>query len=184
LVDRRKQYRERIQKGLCADNLSCDNIPEKGKSRCAFHARLNCDKNKSYQKRKKDKGLCLYGGCKTPVGTSVFCKTHKKITNEKTNVLELKTKIEVMSVYCGGKPRCQCRGCKVTFIGFLQMDHVMGGGINHKHEKGYVLRGTHLFVWLKRHKYPKGFQVLCANCNGPGGKGRNKKCPLEGKHHV
>jgi hypothetical protein len=89
-----------------------------------------------------------------------------------------KTKILVMTHYCKGNPHCMCPGCCTIFIGFLQMDHINGGG-----SKNRVETGKDLIYWLRYHNFPKGFQVLCANCNGLGGKGTGKRCPMHGKPH-
>jgi hypothetical protein len=62
---------------------------------------------------------------------------------------------EVVKHY-GGK--CACCGEK-TFE-FLAIDHVKGGGKKHR----AAIRTT-LPWWLKKNGYPKGFRVLCHNCN-------------------
>jgi len=64
-------------------------------------------------------------------------------------------KVEVLTAYGG---RCEC--CREDRIGFLTIDHVMGGGKKHRID----LHGK-LYRWLKRQKYPDGYRVLCFNCN-------------------
>ncbi len=68
---------------------------------------------------------------------------------------KMKLKREVMDKY-GGK--CKCCGEKELV--FLTIDHINGGG--NKHRK---IIGKNIYVWLKKNNYPKGFQVLCWNCN-------------------
>lgn len=58
----------------------------------------------------------------------------------------------------GGK--CTC--CGEEQYEFLVIDHVNGGGDNHRREIG---RGAVVYRWLADHGYPDGFQVLCHNCN-------------------
>jgi hypothetical protein len=93
-----------------------------------------------------------------------------------------KVKLEVFSHYCNGVPFCQCSGCRTTYLGFLQLDHIEGGGSKQRRENK-LSRTYALLGWLKRNNYPSGYQILCANCNSPGGKGAKKCCPMEGREH-
>ena len=61
--------------------------------------------------------------------------------------------------YYGGK--CAC--CGEDRREFLCIDHTNGGGTQHRREiKG---QGS-IQLWLKKNGYPKGFRILCFNCNG------------------
>ncbi|KKM86751.1 hypothetical protein LCGC14_1275790, partial [marine sediment metagenome] len=54
--------------------------------------------------------------------------------------------------------KCQC--CGETDHRFLSIDHINGGGNQHKKiTHGNTCR------WLRRNNFPSGFQVLCYNCN-------------------
>lgn len=64
---------------------------------------------------------------------------------------------------------CQCCGEKQ--IEFLCIDHIGGGG--NKHRK--IMTTKSIGEWLYTNKYPKGFQVLCFNCNSA--KSCYEKCP-------
>lgn len=66
-------------------------------------------------------------------------------------------KIEVISAY-GGK--CAC--CEETFMEFLTIDHIAGGGKKHIRSIGGPGR---FYRWLRENDYPLGFRVLCFNCN-------------------
>lgn len=71
--------------------------------------------------------------------------------------------------------RLQLRAAAITHYGgvcaccgepqqeFLQLDHPGGGGCQHRRQ--LQAQGTTLWLWLKKHNYPPGFRVLCANCN-------------------
>jgi len=48
-----------------------------------------------------------------------------------------------------------------TDIRALSIDHIHGGGGKHKKVAG---SGSRLYSWLKKNKFPEGFQVLCMNC--------------------
>lgn len=67
----------------------------------------------------------------------------------------------------GGK--CSCKGCNETELVMLTIDHVFGGGNEHrrklfkrKHSGG---GGESFYRWLKANNWPEGFRVLCFNCN-------------------
>lgn len=58
----------------------------------------------------------------------------------------------------GGK--CVC--CGESRIEFLAFDHINKDGATHRREDKAAKDMVH---WLHRHKYPKGFRILCHNCN-------------------
>ena len=59
-----------------------------------------------------------------------------------------------------GGYRCACCGTREAL--FLTIDHVHNGGARHRRQVG---ASVDFFKWLRRRGYPKGFQVLCSNCN-------------------
>ena len=68
-------------------------------------------------------------------------------------------KSKVLSHYCKGDIKCECCGEKI--LEFLCLDHIEGGGT--KHRKSIGISST--YFWIIRNDYPKGFRVLCHNCN-------------------
>ena len=60
--------------------------------------------------------------------------------------------------YGGTPPKCAC--CKESEIKFLAIDHINNDGAEHRRKCK-----MNLHIWLKKHNYPKGFQILCHNCN-------------------
>lgn len=72
----------------------------------------------------------------------------------------------------GGK--CAC--CGETTYEFLAIDHINGGGNEHRKAIGV---GRHIIRWLIKNNYPEGFQVLCHNCNVA--KGFHGECPHKRK---
>jgi len=68
----------------------------------------------------------------------------------------LKHKIEVLSHY---SPELKCMRCGCNDIRCLTIDHMNGNGNDHRRINGNTL------IWLKKNNYPRGFQVLCMNCN-------------------
>ncbi len=80
-------------------------------------------------------------------------------------------KIEVLTHYGGNPPKCAC--CGEPIIEFLTIDHIHGGGTQHRKLIGY----GNLYRWLIKNNFPEGFQVLCANCQL--GKRIKGVCPHE-----
>lgn len=79
-----------------------------------------------------------------------------------------KIRLKVLEHYGGVPPRCAC--CGEKHIEFLSIDHKNGGG--RKERRQY---GSKLAYSLIRREYPKGYQILCHNCNQA--KGYYGKCP-------
>lgn len=82
----------------------------------------------------------------------------------------LKLKEETFNAY-GGRV-CKC--CGETEPKFLSIDHIDGGGNIHRKSLGNT-GGKDFYSWLRQNGYPKGFQVLCFNCNLS--KGHYGTCP-------
>ena len=79
-------------------------------------------------------------------------------------------------------PCCNCCG-ENSFVEFLAIDHIAGkykmDSIPELVKIGYSskLKDYLLIDWLIDNNFPKGFQILCHNCNMA--KGIYKKCPHE-----
>lgn len=65
----------------------------------------------------------------------------------------------VLSHYSQGTLRCAC--CAEAQYEFLSIDHIAGGGNQHRKALG----SKYIYSWLKTHGFPEGYQVLCHNCN-------------------
>lgn len=68
-------------------------------------------------------------------------------------------RLEVLTRYSDGELACAC--CNERHTEFLAIDHIDGGGHQHRKEIG----ASGLYTWLKRNNFPAGFRVLCHNCN-------------------
>ncbi len=79
---------------------------------------------------------------------------------------KFKLRVEAIEKYGG---RCVC--CGEDEYKFLTIDHINNDGAEHRKKVPI----SYLTEWLKRNKYPSGFQLLCYNCNMA--KGHYGTCP-------
>ena len=105
---------------------------------------------KCKQKKSKSNFSVSRSG-KIPV-TCIDCR--RDVSNK---VLQLK--IELLNAYGGCK--CACKGCNITEVEFLTLDHIGDSKkkLNHK--------GINLYRVLRKEGYPhkNKLRVLCWNCN-------------------
>jgi len=81
--------------------------------------------------------------------------------------------------YSNGSPHCAC--CGDDRFEFLCLDHINGGGNQHRQQlAGSKKGGASFYPALERAGYPAGFQVLCHNCNMA--KHIYGKCPYATSH--
>ena len=81
----------------------------------------------------------------------------------------IERRLKVLSHYSQGKLTCAC--CDESMYEFLCLDHIDGGGTQHRKELGT----KYIYAWLIRNNYPEGYQVMCHNCNMA--KGFYGQCP-------
>lgn len=107
----------------------------------------------SYYKRNTDK-----------VKARALAYYHKNAEKRKQDfkLRELRLKGTVTAHYGGGQSRCVL--CEESRLGALHIDHVDGGGKQHRkaiRKKG----GGAFYNWLIKNNFPGGYRTLCANCN-------------------
>lgn len=89
-----------------------------------------------------------------------YRKTHKDNRARWRKQEGQRLRKEMITAYGGV---CTC--CGIDDWRFLTIDHINGGGNEHRRELGTV-GGQPFFRWLRNNGYPKdNFQVLCMNCN-------------------
>jgi hypothetical protein len=54
-----------------------------------------------------------------------------------------------------------CACCGESRYEFLGIDHINGGGVQHRKS----LPGVNIDRWLIKNNFPEGYRVLCHNCN-------------------
>lgn len=136
------------------------------------------------QQRRQD-GLCIICGeqaapggfvRKNPHKKSPYCQTHKeqhtkdtiskrdpKSYKLKCATWRLKLKLAILKHYSNNKLICEC--CGENDIRFLTIDHINGGGNNHRTAIGTKTASHEIHSWIIKNNYPPGFAVLCSNCN-------------------
>jgi hypothetical protein len=86
------------------------------------------------------------------------------------NDLRRRNKEEVLTHYGEhGKLKCCWEHCNVCDLDMLSLDHIHDDGAEHRRKLGKKVRGTYqfggkdIYVWVKTHGFPEGFQTLCMN---------------------
>lgn len=133
----------------------------------------NIRQRKQYERRIKE-GLCRgcggTSGSRKPKEGYRLCDVclerkrnhyyrNRQAKKDRQKEYRERLKDEVFSAYGGSV--CSC--CGEAHKEFLTIDHINGDGADHRREIG---KSTYkLLLWLKKSGYPKGFHVLCMNCN-------------------
>lgn len=133
----KRKYDEQRSKGLC---VNCQEEAVPGKACCIFCAAKR-SKSVSAKKQWLDKS------------PEKVIKRRKWTAAYRNRLREQAFKIYGTFCHCCGESQRE----------FLQIDHIKGGGKEHREE--LVQNHTWIFVWFKKNNYPKGFQTLCCNCN-------------------
>lgn len=108
-----------------------------------------------------------------PKGIQVLCWNHNRMkyleyirlnlvstTKAKWNRNHIRIVKQTVVNYYGGK--CTCGE---TNLDLLTIDHVNGGGNEHRRQTFGSTRSFGMYKWLIENGFPPGFQVLCWNCN-------------------
>lgn len=89
-----------------------------------------------------------------------YYKKNWEKNKKKINEKRLKNKILIINHYTNGKNCCSC--CGESNIIMLNVDHIYDNGNLQRKKLG---TGHQFYYWLIRNNFPKGFQILCFNCN-------------------
>lgn len=79
---------------------------------------------------------------------------HRDASNQRNRF----NRLRVLTYYGGDPPKCAC--CGETFLEFLSLDHINGGG----RKQRQVIK-VRWWEWIIKNNFPPGFRVLCHNCN-------------------
>lgn len=186
-IYQKEQYQKKVTAGICA---RCWTRKAKlGKTRCIECAEEEKEISKQVRENRIINGECV--SCREPFDREQGVHCTRCLNRQKE--LRLLRKSKGKCRHCNndalpGKSNCQhhldlgklyrknlknevfaqyngyiCTCCGETIEEFLAIDHINGGGTKHRAEVGSG--GTNFYRWLKKNNYPKGYQVLCANCN-------------------
>jgi hypothetical protein len=108
------------------------------------------NRNREWYLRNRDKAL-------------QYSKDYRLDHPEKRKERRWHNKCLVLFHYSHSKiPRCEC--CGESYIEFLTIDHIDGGGERHRKSIGRRA-GYEFYIWLIKNGFPNGYRVLCLNCN-------------------
>lgn len=83
-------------------------------------------------------------------------------------------RLSILIHYGGDPPKCDC--CGDSNVEFLTVDHIDGGGNEHRR----IIGGSgRLYQWIKNNGFPEGYRILCCNCNHS--MGAYGYCPHQGQ---
>jgi len=86
---------------------------------------------------------------------------HREEEKAKNRSYYHKLRLECLIAYGGNPPQCAC--CGERYIEFLTIDHIIGGG--HQHRLKLKGGGQEIYRYLRKANFPLGYRVLCWNCN-------------------
>src|SRR3990167_10419838 len=92
-----------------------------------------------------------------------YANNRKKVIKQKVagNMRQRRlARLDCIEYYSNGKNCCAC--CGEKNLEFLAIDHINGKGNKHRKKLG---NNKYMPTILKRLKYPKGYRILCHNCN-------------------
>jgi len=150
-----RRYRvERLRAGLCrACGESREDLARTQCNRCRVHESAASKNRRAARKRR---GQCMRCQAKTKRSYCDICRA-AFTQSGKESLRRLRD--EVLAAYGG-----QCACCSETERAFLTIDHIESvrrGAM----DKPWKTMGPALCGELRRRGYPKGFQILCWNCN-------------------
>lgn len=102
---------------------------------------------------------------------------HKERVTSLQRISRENLKFSVLAIYSEGNPKCAC--CGESHMEFLSIDHIYGGGNQHRKKIGRY-GGYQFYVWLARNNFPEEYQSMCMNCQCAKRGLKKQFCPV---HH-
>jgi hypothetical protein len=166
-----EDYRRKKARGVCVHASKCREPVIPGQTLCQKHrddqAKRTAAGREAYAPRQKEvskacyekakaEGICTQCHDKPAVPGNVHCEDCKQYhsgTSQQRNEARRKLVLEKYD------NKCAC--CPETIIDRLEIDHIAGGGNEHRREIGR----SGLYAWLIKNNFPPGYQALCASCH-------------------
>lgn len=73
------------------------------------------------------------------------------------------TRFKCIEFYSNRLFVCSC--CNENHYEFLTIDHINGGGVQHRKELKAQKTSQDIYRYLIKNNFPDGYRVLCYNCN-------------------
>lgn len=148
-----ERYYRNKEQGVCRECGEESN----GRSRCPTCAIRYAKSRAVWYDEKKRDGICVGCGAREASPGVVLCVecNEKHKTRSKRRWDDLKS---AAFAYYGG---AVCQGCGEDEEAILEIDHINGGGTQHRKDIGQ----SNMYVWLRDNGYPAGYRVLCPTCN-------------------
>ena len=173
---KRKEYRNRPEVKARRKELS--QTPE-NKEKAKTHRKKYRDRPENKEKRKEYESTLEFKAKRKEYQSTPENKEKLKKYRDSTRFKML----QYYSKYFSNSDIPCCRCCGESHIEFLAIDHIAGRKEMDSEPElvklGYSssLVSNKLYVWIIKNNFPKGFQVLCHNCNLA--KGFYGNCPHE-----
>lgn len=162
-----RDYRRRAK--VC---MHCGGARMEGFKHCGTCLDAINKRYKEKQQKLQESGLCMYCKCESPNGR---CCQECVVKRRKT-MRDINDSIKKSVFEAYGGFHCVC--CGETMKECLSIDHINGGGNQHRKSVVGNRGGPAFYRWLKQNKFPPGFRVLCMNCQF-GRKHNSGVCPHE-----
>ncbi len=154
---------------LCSRCKKNEAVP--GRKWCIGCASYMQDARERYRKKPKLPGTCSRTDCsrlsepgrKSCAECRIREEGYEARSKDKIawNARQARRRYRVRVFEAYGGVLCSC--CGEDRYEFLTMDHVDGGGAEHRRQDKRA-KGD-LYRWLTNNGFPPGFRVLCMNCN-------------------
>lgn len=125
---------------------------EKFNQRMRDWRELNREKSREHAREWRDRKIA--NG--TPEEVAAFRATEAAKTKRSQAIC----RNDVFAAY--GGYTCNC--CNETEPLFLSIDHIDNNGAEERKSGVYNGSGSAFYNWLRKNKFPSGYQVLCMNC--------------------
>jgi hypothetical protein len=91
----------------------------------------------------------------------VYCSTpkYKESERQRSKKRYTEDKKIILEHYGGNPPKCAC--CGESRYEFLSIDHINGGGRQHRK----TVHARSFYLWLIKNNFPEEYRILCFNCN-------------------
>lgn len=152
-----ERYKKFKMLGLCR---RCGEEPLPGKTRCHKCHEAHLNYSKLHKEKAIKNGLCRYCCKAESLTNKTMCAECLASHSAKEKHRNQNNRQLCIEKYGG---MCQC--CGLAVPKYLQLDHVLNDGAEHRRELASNGRGGNLYKWAVANDFPDRLQLLCANCH-------------------